>query len=166
MMEYCGRPKGFETKIINNLCKQVKNDDVLIHLGDFCIGNDAFWHTWFHNNLPLPKKWLIRGNHDRKSDSWYITHRWDFVGTRIYLDAFGKRLAFSHIPIADDGSYDINIHGHFHNSDHRSTEPELQALYTPKHRLLALEYTNYQPVLLDKFILNSKSRGGENNAKS
>lgn len=156
MLEF-GRPKGFETLIMDNLRKNVKNDDLLIHLGDFCIGGDLLWHTFFHNNLPLTKKWLIRGNHDKKTNSWYLAHRWDFVGESIRDNLFGEKIVFSHIPIADDGTFTANIHGHFHNSDHRSREPELKALYTNKHQLIAIENTNYQPVLLNTLI--SKMNG-------
>ena len=151
MIPYCGRPVGFEELIFKNLKQNLKQDDLLIHLGDFCIGNDSMWHTRFNDEIRCTK-WFIRGNHDQKSSHWYMAHGWNFVGTTCSDTLFGKRILFSHIPVAQNDSWDINIHGHFHNSDHRSQEPELLAIKSPKHRLLALEYTNYQPVLLDKFL--------------
>ena len=36
------REIGYEDKILNNLRK--KSGDVLIHLGDICIGKDEEWH--------------------------------------------------------------------------------------------------------------------------
>lgn len=39
------REEGFETKILSQLSKV--DGDVLLHLGDFCIGNDELWHTKF-----------------------------------------------------------------------------------------------------------------------
>lgn len=163
MMEYCGRPKGFEQKILNNLFKTVKKDDILIHLGDFCIGNDEFWHTSFMQ-VPTLKKWLLRGNHDRKSTTWYLSHGWDWVGDHMSNFFFGKKILFSHTPTKYDGCFDMNIHGHFHNNLHRLLEGRYVvegekernevdlANLTPRHKLLAIEETNYQPVLLENFI--------------
>lgn len=161
MQEYCGRPKGFEDLIFKNL-KRIGEDDVLIHLGDFCIGRDAYWHEIF-SKYPF-RKILIRGNHDQKTNHWYMTHGWDFACENFLLTFEGKRILFSHAPTIDDGTFDVNIHGHFHNTLHRllegnwvvegekeRNEKDLKAL-TEKHKLLAIEYTNYWPVLLEKFL--------------
>lgn len=156
---YCGRPIGFEELIIKGL-SQIPKEDVLIHLGDVCIGKDAYWHERLAQ-LPC-KKWLTLGNHDHNSISWYMTHGWDFVGTEIKLNMFGKRLLLSHTPLP--GDFDLMIHGHFHNTLHRLLEkqwinPDEEkrnekdlGYLTPKHKLLAIEYTDYQPVLLSKFV--------------
>jgi calcineurin-like phosphoesterase family protein len=151
LVEYCARPQGFEGKIMENLYKTLSDDDVLIHLGDFCMGNDGKWTEMFMKQKKS-KKWLIKGNHDHKTNSWYLNHGWDFVGKSIKDKFFGKNILFSHIPQIDDGWYDLNIHGHFHNSDHRKHEKELVVIKNPKQKLLAIEYTNYQPVLLNTFM--------------
>lgn len=151
MIEYCNRPIGFEYKILHNLVNAVKENDVLIHLGDFCIGDDEHWHNKFMTDA-AGKKWLVRGNHDHKSNSWYLSHGWDMVCDQFRDKYFGKIIMFSHKPVVCDGEYDINIHGHFHNSDHRRQELELMAIKNGYQKLLALEYTNYQPVNLEKFI--------------
>ena len=44
---YCGRPVGFEEIIIKNLVRLIRPIDILIHLGDFCIGKDEEWHKRF-----------------------------------------------------------------------------------------------------------------------
>ncbi len=162
MVKYCGRPADFANKIIDGL-EVIKEDDVLIHLGDFCIGNELSYHEFFMNNTK-GKKWLIKGNHDHKSNSWYLDHGWDFVGEHMYDFYFGKKILFSHAPKKWDGYYDINIHGHFHNTLHRLLEgkyvvdgekernKEDLAVLTDKHKLLAIEYTDYKPVLLENFI--------------
>jgi hypothetical protein len=80
---------------------------------------------------------------------------------------------FSHAPLHYEsvvetqigaGSFDLNIHGHFHNTLHRlregkyvvdrekeRNEVDLSNL-TPRHKLLSIEETNYHPVSLDEFI--------------
>lgn len=172
MVQYCDRPVDFGEKIAKGLFNNCKFGDVLIHLGDVCIGKDEYWHNKYIKTLPC-KKWLVRGNHDKKSDKWYLEHGWDFVAMKFQIYYQGKSILFTHIPELDRkleerllgaGSFDINIHGHFHNTLDRlkrkewvtPTEEERNKgvvdILCPKHKLLALEFTNYQPVILDNLI--------------
>lgn len=150
MVEYCQRPEDFAEKIISNWSKTISNKDVVIHLGDICIGGDLYWHEKL-SELP-GKKILVKGNHDSKSDNWYLEHGWDFVCDSFQMTFQGKKVYFSHYPVAWDGYYDLNIHGHFHNSDYRRHEPELVALKNGYQKLIALEYTDYKTVDLKSLI--------------
>ncbi|MDD4601502.1 MAG: metallophosphoesterase [Negativicutes bacterium] len=150
IIEY-GRPKDFEERIKKYLKNTIHSDDLLIHLGDVCIGNDIANNKWFKENLKC-KTYLLRGNHDKKSLAWYMDNGWDVVADRIDIEMFGKKICFSHMPIAWDGYFDINIHGHFHDSDHRRLDPEFNKILCGYNKLLALEYTNYQSVNLRNFI--------------
>jgi len=150
-IEWCGRPKDFEEKIIKNSEQIVKDDDVFIHIGDISFGNNEFWNKELATRVK-GKHWLVRGNHDSNSDTWYLRNGWDMVCDSFTLEKFGVRILFSHIPQEDKGQYDINVHGHFHNSDHRKKEPELNAILNDKQILIAVEYTNYSPVNLQKII--------------
>ena len=154
MIEYCNRPENFSEVILKNLRHCVKHEDILIHLGDICIYNDTMWHIKL---LSVPgRHWLVRGNHDKKSNSWYLEHGWSMVCEQFQDLLFGEIVMFSHKPVVWNGEYDINIHGHFHNADHRRHEPELLAIKNGYQKLLALEYTNYMPVTLEKFIVGKK----------
>lgn len=148
-----GRPPYFE-KLISKPLYNLPYGDVLIHLGDICIGQDAKMHNTYI--LPIQaKKILIRGNHDRKSVEWYYAHGWDAVFDGYRLEMFGKKIMFSHMPQKEDGWFDVNVHGHFHDvpiGDVHRHEPEFKEILTDKHKLLALEYTNYQPVTLENFL--------------
>lgn len=151
MHEYCGRPVGYEDLILENLHNMVQKDDVVIHLGDFCIGRDDYWHDKF---MKTPgKKWLVRGNHDGKSNTWYLRNGWDFVGAKFQNKLYGKNILFSHTPQIEkevielmyiSSHFDVNIHGHLHNNAY--TPP------TDKHMLLSIENTDYKPVILRNFI--------------
>lgn len=143
--DVCGRPENFEDRILANTRKYIKPGDVLIHLGDFCIGNDAKWHEIFMVSC-AGKKWLIKGNHDRKSTSWYLSHGWDFVGDEIRLHMFGKEIVLSHMPVDVRGIGTINIHGHSHNTRHH---PENEV--SNHHRLFFIEH-GYAPVKLERLI--------------
>jgi calcineurin-like phosphoesterase family protein len=143
-----GRPDYFEIMILNGLSK-IRPEDVLIHLGDICINKDVAWH------LQLEKincrKWLVLGNHDKKSISWYLSHGWCWVGESFTFNMFGKKILFSHIPKIDIG-YDLNIHGHFHNNSHRSNEPDILAIKNDRQILIAMEFNNFQPYNLKTLI--------------
>jgi len=64
------------------------------------------------------------------------------------------KILFSHKPQIDTG-YDLNIHGHFHNSDHRRQEPELKAIANPKHHLIMMEH-HYEPQSLRSIVESRK----------
>lgn len=147
------RKPGYDEDIMEGL-NQLKPGDTLIHLGDFCMGNDAIWHKAFMDFMDHKqvKRWLVKGNHDRKSITWYLDHGWDFVAHDFTLNYHGKRILFSHIPqkLARESTWDFNVHGHFHNNDHRHAE--LPFDLTPYHKLLAIENTHMQPVTLESFL--------------
>lgn len=155
MIELCGRPPFFSELILQGFRKHLKSGDTLIHLGDICLGNDTAWHLDLEGYIPEGvKRVLVTGNHDHKSDNWYLTHGWDFVCSAFANTYFGRRILFSHRPIDIPLGVkigDINIHGHMHNNDHRADEAALY--YNPKyHKRLAIEETDYLPVRLDRFI--------------
>jgi len=150
LIEY-GRPKDFEEKTKSQLSRCVKQEDLLIHLGDVCIGNDVENNNWFKETLGC-KTYLVRGNHDKKSFNWYLNNGWDVVVDRLDMTMFGKRLCFTHLPVAWDGYFDVNFHGHFHDTDHRRNEPEFNKILCGYNKLISLEKTNYQPVTLEKLI--------------
>lgn len=146
MCDYCGRPENYSELILKRL-NVINSNDILIHLGDICFGNDSHWHERLFSISC--KRWLTLGNHDKKSYAWYLSNGWDFVSQSFTLRVYGKEILFSHVPRTDTG-YDLNIHGHFHNNDHRKHEPELVAIKNDKQILLAMEFNNYQPYSLRK----------------
>lgn len=148
------RPVGFEEKIFKSIMDNYEANDVLIHFGDISFDKDAEWHDRLKEIFCL--RWLIKGNHDKHSSSWYISHGWHFVGDEITLTLYGYKILLSHIPKKDSG-YDINIHGHFHDTDHRKHEPQIAAILNDKHVLLALEFNNYQVWNLRSVVEKFKS---------
>jgi len=153
IMEYQARPDDFEDRILKNLI-DIEREDVLIYLGDFCIGEDEYWHDCI-NALGF-RKYLILGNHDRKSQGWYMTHGWDCVCQILSIKLYGKNITFSHRPIADTG-YDLNIHGHMHGDTHRTHEPELREIYNDKQVLIKMEH-DYRPIKLRRIVEGVKMK--------
>jgi calcineurin-like phosphoesterase family protein len=150
LIEY-GRPPDFEERIKKNLLSRIRPLDILIHLGDICIGKEKESSNWFKENLGC-RTILCYGNHDGEKMRWYMDNGWDVALKRMDIKIYGKRIAFTHIPIAWDGYFDFNIHGHFHNTDHRRRDPFFNSILTGYNKLLAIEYTDYKPIELKKFI--------------
>lgn len=145
-----GRPENFEQKIFKGLA-QLKDECVILHLGDFAIGNDEAAANQYYETLQGKYKILVRGNHDKKSNSWYLEHGFDFVCQEFVDKYFGKKILFKHIPAPRREGIDFQIHGHTHGDVHRDTE--VRDFYDPTYHLeLALEKTNYQPVNLERFL--------------
>ena len=136
--EYCNRPKGFENLILKHYRQMIKDDDILIHLGDFCVSEDTKWHKLFMG-ISNCKKWLIKGNYDTKSDSWYKSHGWDFVADSFKTKMFGFDIMLSHRPSWVKGDFDINVHGHLHNVYHRFLEEEISCIESENYRLVMIE---------------------------
>ena len=133
--------------------KAIPEEDTLIHLGDICIGND----TEIHEQIAALKcrKILVRGNHDKKSVTWYEEHGWDFVCDGFSLIFHGRYLYFSHRPTPVMYNFSENIHGHTHGNMHRSEE--YIAYYEKSyHKDFSPELVGYKPIRLDTFIKTLK----------
>jgi calcineurin-like phosphoesterase family protein len=164
MIEFCGRPRNFEEIIKKKILKVVLAGDLFIHLGDICIGNDEIHNKWFTENIKC-KKILVKGNHDKKSNSWYLSRGWDFVCESFSDKFFGKRVLFSHAP-QKSNNFDINIHGHFHNAlprllngdwkidgeKERNEQDLINFLTEGKHYNISLEENNYNIVNLINIV--------------
>ena len=149
-----GRPADFSERILKGL-RNIK-DGVLVCLGDVCFKNEESWHEQIAKACPNILRWLILGNHDAKSATWYMTHGWHFVGRSFLISIYGHDILFSHKPQKETGEFSLNIHGHFHNTDFKKHEPEIASILTDKHRLIALEYSGFTPVNLKTVVDNPK----------
>lgn len=149
--EYCSRPADHSNKIFKNLMT-IPENDLLICLGDISIGRELEVYEKFIKPLKY-RKILVKGNHDRKTNNWYLTHGWDFVCYSFQDTYRGKRVLFSHYPVCADG-YDFNFCGHLHNNIYKfeNLTKENQVFVNEKHVLFALELTNYRPLKLDYMI--------------
>lgn len=115
------RKKGFEEDILIDILKNISAGDIVIHLGDVSFYDHGGWNIRFTEMCWQIgcKCWLVLGNHDKKTNTWYLNHGWDFVGMSMQLRLFGLDLVFTHEPIIVDYSikmpFSFNIHGHIHD---------------------------------------------------
>lgn len=154
------RGLGFETQILDNL-KKVQGD-VLLHLGDFCIGEDTYWHEVFmaEAKKQFKRVVLVRGNHDNKSYSWYYDHGWDFVCETMHMRFQGKEILFTHMPALAEttklSAYHpvyMNIHGHLHGAGQYSHRA-IDGYDAGFHYDCAPDTHDLMPVSLEKIVAN------------
>lgn len=146
------RPVDANERMLANMGK-IEETAISINLGDVAFGNEHRWHERLRQTTKA-KMILVLGNHDKRTSSWYYNKGWDFVCVRFDLFIFGKRIAFSHAPAIDDGSFDFNLHGHFHNCLSKFWESNLTKRLTEKHLLIKSEHT-YAPFNVQTVIANS-----------
>ena len=148
VIAYCNRPfktiEEMNEVMINNWNRIVKNDDIVYHLGDFSLNNN--------NIIDFVKKlngkiYLVRGNHDKKTNSYYNRAGFEVIPTQTKLDE--HKIILSHRPLMDEQIPDgyVNIHGHMHNSDLD------EKIYSKnKHKCVSVELIDYTPIELNKLI--------------
>lgn len=154
IVDWGHRPKNHETKMFWALSR-IPESDTLIHLGDVCLGSDADNHEKWVKPIAC-RKWLVRGNHDKKSYAWYLNHGWDHVCEYLCLRIYGKRILFVHDPqigtkfnevLPARRKNDLIIHGHWHNIERVPSTPLVGNLV-----LFAPEAENYQPATLERLV--------------
>lgn len=146
IVKYCNRPLNHNEKMAASWRSLVHPSDTILHLGDVSVWYGEDEEYWLGLAGALPgKKLMIRGNHDKRKDSVY--EREGFQVIPEFVQEFdGKRVLFSHYPDKTRlWEWDINVHGHIHNNDHRD-DPDL-----PKkrdYRNVSIEVMDYKPVRL------------------
>lgn len=140
---YENRPDGHYQLMRDRWFETVAADDVVLHLGDLCVFGKKENHDQWVDGLP-GRKYLLLGNHDDRKQEWYEGHGFQVLGReRLLFDAGTIRLSFSHEPDADDGEWDVNVHGHLHANEHRGT-----ASTPERRRNVCVELHDYRPVRL------------------
>ncbi|MBQ7704404.1 MAG: hypothetical protein IJT73_03110 [Selenomonadaceae bacterium] len=140
--KYCNRPDNFEKLIETNWQSTVTDADTVIHLGDISFQENwverlGGWHG---------KKILVRGNHDRLAQDFYLNCGFTLVVEELVLDVDNLIILFSHRPKFNHGC-DINFHGHQHNL----AVYDEKRLYLP----LSIEHMGYKPLALDENFIDS-----------
>jgi len=142
IIKYCDRPENHDALMMKNWWRTISLDDTILHLGDLTFksrSDIAF-------GLLPGKKYLIKGNHDKKSNSWYESENFRVIRPFVW-----NKIAFTHEPLDidsdkydDDGNdWNINIHGHIHNNGYIRREDKGR-LYIN----VSVEVMNYTPVRL------------------
>jgi len=121
--KYCSR--GFKdlqdmnSTMIKRWNKIVRPEDLVIHIGDLVFTKGSSEEIKKIIKSLNGRKILIKGNHDRKSYSYYLTNGIDFVCERMIWEFNKKKVLFIHSPheitFNDYRTCKYIIHGHSHN---------------------------------------------------
>lgn len=143
------RPEGFEEQILENM-SVIGENDFVFHLGDFAFYDVGKWSSIFMNHCKARGKFLMLGNHDKNTITWYYNRGWNVVCKSMTIHMYGYEIIFSHIPLPIDTLNQcepntINVHGHVHNTNHRN------ASVCDKHKAVYLEH-EYKPIQLKDIL--------------
>jgi calcineurin-like phosphoesterase family protein len=142
--------------MIKNWNSIVKDDDIVIHLGDVALGKE----TSLKYIIPSLKgrKILIKGNHDGKSKQFYYDCGFEEVVHTKFLEYKGQIIFLSHEPSSRPGDkkekYDLHCYGHVHSK----YQDELPTI-ARNGACLCVERWGYKPVSLDEIIELCKKSG-------
>jgi len=144
------RKENYAEEICRKIRKNVKSNDILIHLWDVIFDRPSELKTYLDSMWPCTKI-LVRWNHDKWSDSFYYEKWFNFVTDRIDIN----NLIFTHIPVKDLEKWKLNIHWHNHTNEEHilfyANSSEQYVLYD------AIEQ-NYLPVLVNNLIKQHKNK--------
>lgn len=155
LTEWGDRSGDWQERLLEGI-KAIPEGDILIHLGDICIGNDEEIHQKLLEHSLGVRRFLIRGNHDNKSLQWYYNHYWDFVCDGIELRFQGHYLHLTHRPARPQGNSTYNIHGHTHGNLHRSEEYVEYYDADHYHIDISPELVGFTPIRLDSLMEKRK----------
>ena len=151
--------------IIANWNSVVGPDDIIFHLGDFCLGGSAEWIKVL--NRLNGKIYLIAGNHDIKNLRQNYTKYFEHITMQMHIEVDKQKIYLNHCPfLCYGGAYrdTWQLFGHVHTSRHNTGKdvPRLKMLF-PTQYDVGVDNNNFTPVsyaqvkmIIEKQIEQSK----------
>lgn len=156
IINFCGRPfKNVEVMnetLIANWNSVVGPDDIIFHLGDFCLGGSAEW-TNILNRLN-GKIYLIVGNHDIKNLRQGYYSRFEHIAMQMHIEVGKQKIYLNHCPfLCYGGAYrdTWQLFGHVHTSKQNTSidAPRLHMLF-PTQYDVGVDNNNFTPVSFEE----------------
>lgn len=155
IIHMCNRPfnsiEEMNETLINNWNAKVKATDEVYFLGDFSYKIQVSEAVNLFKQLN-GKKYVIKGNHDKKSFIQKLREENLVEWARDYAEIVDSNhmVILSHCPFETwNGEYhgSIHIHGHIH---------EKTISYKPNRYNVSVEAINYTPITLDELIRKNR----------
>lgn len=146
---YCDRPEDWQELIITNWNNVVSDDDMVLHLGDLTFGNIERTEEITRNLKG--KKFLLKGNHDRRSKKWFDRVGFTLIKKSFIVDCGSFKIMFSHKPSWNLPVGTANIHGHWHNKSHFIAYRQ-NNLYVN----VSVEKIDYSPIRMNNLMYRSE----------
>ena len=150
---FCDRPfknvEQMNETIIANWNNTAGPEDIVFHLGDFCLGGAAEW-TKLLDRLN-GKIYLIMGNHDMKNLRQGFIQRFEDVKMQMHIEIGTKSIYLNHYPfLCFTGGYKDDVwqlFGHVHTRTPNTgvDAGRLQYLY-PTQYDVGVDNNNFTPV--------------------
>ena len=156
IIRFCDRPFGsteeMNEKLIGNWNSVVGPDDIVFHLGDFCLGGSAEW-TKVLDRLN-GKIYLIIGNHDLKNMKQGFIGRFEHVAMEMCIEIGKQKICLNHYPfLCFEGGYkDVwQLFGHVHTRKNNTgiDAGRLQYLY-PTQYDVGVDNNDFMPVSFEQ----------------
>lgn len=143
IIKYCNRPfasvEEMNEKLIENWNSVVGKDDIVWHLGDFCLGPDQKKHIPELVSKLNGRINLVLGNHDHNSVKFY----YDAGFTRVYdrKVIINDFVILTHAPLMflNDNTPFFQVFGHVHDS-------ELYPTFSKTGCCVCVERHDYKPI--------------------
>jgi len=153
--QLCGRKFRSLEEMHNVMIKlwnnTIRPQDIVIHLGDIVLTKGDSSNLKFIIKQLNGRKILVKGNHDRKSYSWYLNNGFDFICEKFNWYYNRKKILFLHDPnkitVEDTKKYNFIIHGHIHNKKNMIRKRKKCTLIN-----VSVEKTNYFPLNLHTLL--------------
>ena len=150
---FCDRPfknvEQMNETIIANWNNTVSPNDIVFHLGDFCLGGAAEWTKLL--DRVNGKIYLIMGNHDMKNLRQGFIQRFEDVKMQMHIEIGKKSIYLNHYPfLCFTGGYKDDVwqlFGHVHTRTPNTgvDAGRLQYLY-PTQYDVGVDNNNFTPV--------------------
>ena len=128
---FCKRPfknvEDMNETLIENWNRVVGQDDIVFHLGDFCLGGSHEW-TKILNRLN-GKIYLILGNHDLKNIRQGYASRFELTSMQMHIEVDKQKIYLNHCPpLCYGGAYGNTwqLFGHVHTSKNNTGKDALR----------------------------------------
>lgn len=134
--------------LIANWNEVVGADDIVFHLGDFCLGDSAKWNRLL--DRLNGKICLILGNHDLRNFRKSYADRFESVAMQMNIEVDNQKICLNHYPfLCYDGSYDgvWQLFGHVHiNRNNTGNDATRLKMLFPTQYDVGVDNNNFTPV--------------------
>lgn len=152
IIEFCHRPfrsvDDMNETLIANWNKAVGADDIVFHLGDFCLGDSAKWNRILERLNG--KIYLILGNHDLRNSRKSYMERFESVAIQMNIEVENQKICLNHYPfLCYDGSYDgvWQLFGHVHtNRNNTGNDAARLKVLFPTQYDVGVDNNDFTPV--------------------
>ncbi len=137
--------KEMNKALIDNWNSRIKDEDLVVIVGDFFAGNKLFC-KYLLSNLK-GEKILIKGNHDFKFRYKKLMNSKDFkIYNKMEFSLDGYHFILTHKPMRKVPDGAINIHGHHHRK-------LLPSKYKKdKYFNVAVDHNDFKPISIEEIV--------------